>query len=97
MAMQSQSECPDCNGTGKKITKPCSKCHGKGYVKKSVEVEINIPAGIQSGQQLRIAGKGNRGYNGGPNGDLYVEVIVDEVLISTNPISLSVFSKGSIF
>ena len=78
MAMQSQSECPDCGGTGKKITKPCSKCHGKGYVKKSVEVEINIPAGIQSGQQLRIAGKGNRGYNGGPNGDLYVEVIVDE-------------------
>lgn len=78
MAMQSQSTCPDCRGTGKKIVKPCSKCHGSGYVRKKVEVDLTIPAGIQSGQQLRIAGKGNKGYNGGPNGDLYVEVIVDQ-------------------
>ena len=76
MAMQSQSTCPDCHGTGKKIMKACSKCRGSGYIKKKVEVDLNIPAGIQSGQQLRIAGKGNKGYNGGPNGDLYVEVIV---------------------
>ena len=78
MAMQSQTTCPDCRGTGKKIMKACSKCRGAGYIKKKVEVDLNIPAGIQSGQQLRIANKGNKGYNGGPNGDLYVEVIVDQ-------------------
>ncbi|MBR5049672.1 MAG: molecular chaperone DnaJ [Erysipelotrichaceae bacterium] len=78
MAMQSQSTCPDCHGSGKKIMKACAKCRGTGYVKKKIEVDLNIPAGIQSGQQLRIAGKGNKGYNGGPNGDLYVEIVVDQ-------------------
>ena len=75
--MQSEEICPDCQGTGKKIAKVCPKCHGKGFTKKKIEVEVNIPAGIQSGQQLRIAGKGDRGYNGGPNGDLYIEIIVN--------------------
>ncbi len=74
--MQSEEVCPDCQGSGKKIEKVCPKCRGKGFTKKKIEVEVNIPAGIQSGQQLRIAGKGDRGYNGGPNGDLYIEVIV---------------------
>ncbi|MBQ7223829.1 MAG: molecular chaperone DnaJ [Erysipelotrichaceae bacterium] len=74
--MQSESVCPDCNGTGKSISHKCSKCKGKGYLRKKVEVEINIPAGIQSGQQLRIPGKGEVGSDGGPNGDLYVEVLV---------------------
>ncbi len=78
MQMQSQTTCPDCNGSGKKIEKKCSVCRGAGFVSKTIEVELNIPAGIQSGQQLRIQGKGNRGYNGGPNGDLYVEVIVSD-------------------
>ena len=73
---QSQSPCPDCHGTGKKIHKKCSKCGGKGYEHKRVNVDIKIPAGIQSGQQLRVAGKGERGANGGPNGDLYIEIIV---------------------
>lgn len=75
--MQTESACPDCHGTGKKIEHPCTRCKGKGYIKKKVEVEVNIPAGIQSGQQLRIAGKGDRGIDGGPNGDLYIEVVVD--------------------
>lgn len=74
--MQSEETCPDCQGTGKKIEKVCPKCRGKGFNKKKIEVEVNIPAGIQSGQQLRIAGKGDRGFNGGPNGDLYIEIIV---------------------
>lgn len=74
---QTQSECPRCQGTGKIIEKACRKCRGKGYIKKKIDVEVNIPAGIQSGQQLRIAGKGDRGFNGGPNGDLYIEVIVN--------------------
>ena len=74
--MQSETACPDCHGTGKTITHTCSKCRGKGFVKKKAEIDINVPAGIQSGQQLRIPGKGELGVNGGPNGDLYVEIIV---------------------
>lgn len=76
--MQTETACPDCQGTGKKIEHSCHRCKGKGYVKKKVEVEVNIPAGIQTGQQLRIQGKGDRGIDGGPNGDLYIEIIVSE-------------------
>ena len=74
--MQTQGPCPDCGGTGKKILRKCTKCNGKGYEHKRVEVEVKIPAGIQSGQQLRVSGKGERGTNGGPNGDLFIEIIV---------------------
>lgn len=74
--MQSQSVCPDCQGTGKKIRKVCPECSGKGYNRKRVSVDVKIPAGISSGQQLRVAGKGERGYNGGPNGDLFIEINV---------------------
>lgn len=73
---QSQSVCPDCNGTGKKIKKVCPKCHGEGYEHKRVSVDLKIPSGIQTGQQLRVQGKGERGINGGPNGDLYIEIRV---------------------
>lgn len=73
---QSQGACPDCQGTGKKIKKKCSKCNGKGYEHKRINVDVKIPAGIQSGQQLRVSGKGERGDNGGSNGDLYIEVMV---------------------
>ena len=73
---QSQSVCPQCSGTGKQVTRKCSKCNGKGYEHKRVEVDVKIPAGIQSGQQLRITGKGERGANGGPNGDLFIEIMV---------------------
>jgi len=70
------STCPDCGGTGKVIKEKCPHCHGKGYTNKDITVELNIPAGINSHQQLRVAGKGERGLNGGPNGDLFVEIIV---------------------
>lgn len=73
---QSSSVCPDCHGTGKQITKYCHVCRGKGYENKKVNVDIKIPAGIQSGQQLRVSGKGERGANGGPNGDLFIEISV---------------------
>lgn len=73
---QSQSVCPSCNGTGKTIANKCSKCHGKGYEHKRVKLDIKIPAGIQSGQQVRVSNKGERGVNGGPNGDLYIEILV---------------------
>ena len=72
----STTVCPECQGTGKKILNKCPKCHGKGYEHKRVKLEIKIPAGIQSGQQIRVSGKGERGINGGPNGDLYIEILV---------------------
>ncbi len=74
--MQSQSVCPECNGTGKKIVNKCKSCNGRGYQHKKVDIEVKIPEGIQTGQQIRISGRGERGANGGPNGDLYIEVIV---------------------
>ena len=73
---QSQSVCPDCGGTGKKILNKCPKCNGQGYEHKRSKIEVKIPAGISSGQQVRIPNKGERGINGGPNGDLYIEIIV---------------------
>lgn len=74
--MQQQGVCPDCNGTGKKIKKRCPKCGGAGYTTVKEQVEVNIPAGISTGQQVRVQGYGERGENGGPNGDLYIEIRV---------------------
>ena len=73
---ESTTTCPKCHGTGKSIKNKCESCHGEGYIRKKVNVDVNVPAGINSGQQLRIAGKGERGINGGANGDLYIEIIV---------------------
>jgi molecular chaperone DnaJ len=73
---QQQSVCPDCHGTGKKVRKACHECGGSGYIRKRVSVDVKVPAGIATGQQLRVQGKGERGENGGPNGDLYIEINV---------------------
>lgn len=70
------STCPYCNGKGKVVKTKCPDCKGEGYIRKKVNVDVNVPAGINTGQQLRITGKGEKGINGGPNGDLYVEIIV---------------------
>lgn len=74
--MMNTTTCPECRGTGKFIRRKCTSCHGEGYVHKTVKIDVKIPAGIQSGQQLKVSGKGERGVNGGPNGDLYLEIIV---------------------
>ena len=74
--IQQESACPDCHGSGKKIKTPCPNCDGKGYNRVKKEIEVKIPGGIQSGQQIRVQGKGERGLNGGNNGDLYIEVVV---------------------
>ena len=74
--MQTQSVCPDCRGTGKKIRKVCPQCRGAGYQTKNTTITVEVPAGAQSGNQIRYSGKGGRGENGGPNGDLYIEINV---------------------
>lgn len=74
--MQTQRTCSRCGGTGKIIKNKCTACQGKGYNRVKKDIEIKIPAGINNGQQIKVAGKGERGLNGGPNGDLYIEVNV---------------------
>ncbi|MBR4446722.1 MAG: molecular chaperone DnaJ [Solobacterium sp.] len=74
--MQTQSVCPDCRGTGRRIRKVCPQCRGAGYQTKRTTITVEVPAGAQSGNQIRYSGKGGRGENGGPNGDLYIEINV---------------------
>ena len=74
--MEGQSVCPTCGGTGKIITEKCDECGGKGYKHIKRDMEVNIPAGINAGQQIVVRGKGERGRNGGENGDLYLEIVI---------------------
>lgn len=74
--MQSVRTCPECNGTGKIIKEKCPDCYGTGYVSNRKKIQVSIPAGIDNGQSIRIREKGEPGINGGPRGDLLVEVIV---------------------
>lgn len=76
--MQAQEVCPVCGGKGKVINSRCNYCNGHGYNKVKKTLDVKIPAGINNGQQIRLQGKGGRGNNGGPNGDLYLEIIVDK-------------------
>ena len=71
-AFSTVKTCDKCNGTGKVIETPCEKCSGKGIVRKSRKIEINVPAGIDDGQAISLRGEGDAGKKGGPNGDLYV-------------------------
>ncbi len=72
------SACPDCNGAGKRITNPCSECRGSGHQTKSSNINVKIPAGIDTGMRLRVSGEGEAGANGGPSGDLYVFIEVEQ-------------------
>ena len=76
--MSTTSACPECSGTGKIIHKPCTKCRGKGAVRKNTTVKVDIPAGIDDGQTISVRGSGHRGVNGGPAGDLLVTISVLE-------------------
>ena len=73
---QTQRPCPECRGKGKIIKNPCHNCNGKGFVKVNKRLEVNIPAGIDSMQNIVLRGQGSAGKNGGPNGDLIIEVRV---------------------
>ena len=74
--MEVQEACPECRGTGKTITKKCHECGGQKYKRIRKDIQIHIPAGINNGQQIRVAGMGEPGINGGEFGDLYIEINV---------------------
>lgn len=95
--------CPDCGGSGKIIKDKCPDCRGTGYVPMKKRFAVSIPAGIDNGQCKRLAGQGEPGINGGPRGDVLVEVIVgrhpifqrqDTNIYSTVPISFAVAALG---
>lgn len=95
--------CPDCGGTGKIIKEKCPDCHGSGYIASKKKIQVSVPAGIDDGQSIRIRDKGEPGTNGGPRGDLLVEVLVqrhpifqrqDYNIFSTVPISYAVAALG---
>ena len=74
----SKSTCPKCNGKGVTYKKTCTKCHGKGKIRKNKTITVTIPSGVDNADRLRLPGKGGAGENGGPNGDLYLEFLVEE-------------------
>lgn len=74
--MQSTVACDECGGKGKTIQTPCRECRGSGTVRKSKTLEVNIPAGIDNGQSIALKGQGDHGANGGPAGDLIIQVSV---------------------
>jgi molecular chaperone DnaJ len=97
------STCPDCQGSGKVVKEKCPDCYGTGYISNRKKIQVSIPAGIDDGQSIRIAGKGEPGKNGGERGDLLVQVNVmshpifqrqDYNLYSTAPISFAQAALG---
>ncbi|MCR5475215.1 MAG: molecular chaperone DnaJ [Lachnospiraceae bacterium] len=95
--------CPDCQGTGKIIKDKCPDCRGQGYISSRKKLSVSIPAGIDSGQCVRLRDKGEPGTNGGPRGDLLVEVVIaphpifqrqDMDIYSTAPVSFAVAALG---
>ncbi|TCD45722.1 molecular chaperone DnaJ [Streptococcus sp. X16XC17] len=74
--MRRQVTCDVCHGTGKEIKEPCPTCRGTGHEKEAHTVTVKIPAGVETGQQIRLAGQGEAGFNGGPYGDLFVVIQV---------------------
>jgi len=73
-----QQTCPRCHGKGTLISDPCQKCHGQGRVEERKTLSVKVPAGVDTGDRIRLAGEGEAGESGGPPGDLYVVIQVDE-------------------
>ena len=101
--VQNVQTCPDCRGTGKIVKEKCPDCYGTGYISSKKKIQVKIPAGIDNGQSIRIAGKGEPGTNGGERGDLLVEVTVsrspvfmrqETSIFSTVPISFVTAALG---
>ena len=102
--VQNVQTCPDCHGTGKIIREKCPDCAGTGYISSKKKISVKIPAGIDDGQSVRIRDKGEPGVNGGPRGDLLVQVTVsrhpifqrqDVHIFSTVPISFAQAALGA--
>ena len=101
--VQNVQTCPDCGGTGKIVRDKCPDCRGTGYIASRKKIKVSIPAGIDNGQSVRIREKGEPGSNGGPRGDLLVEVVVsrhpvfqrqDMNIYSTVPITFAQAALG---
>ncbi len=101
--VQNVQSCPDCNGSGKIVREKCPDCRGTGYISSRKKIQVSIPAGIDNGQSVRIREKGEPGVNGGPRGDLLVEVVVsrhpifqrqDMHIYSTAPVSYAQAALG---
>ena len=101
--VQNVQTCPDCRGTGKIVKEKCPDCYGTGYISSKKKIQVKIPAGIDNGQSIRIAGKGEPGTNGGERGDRLVEVTVsrspvfmrqETAIFSTVPISFATAALG---
>ncbi len=101
--VQNVQTCPECGGSGKVVKEKCSDCRGSGYIASKKRIKVTIPAGIDNGQSVRIRDKGEPGRNGGPRGDLLVEVLVsrhpifqrqDMNIYSTAPISYAQAALG---
>jgi molecular chaperone DnaJ len=78
-----QQTCPKCRGAGKMITDPCPACRGQGRVRDNKTISVKVPAGVDTGDRIRLSGEGEAGQNRGPSGDLYVDVAVREHAIFT--------------
>ena len=101
--VQNVQTCPDCNGSGKVVKDKCPDCRGTGYIARKRKIQVTIPAGIDNGQSVRIREKGEPGVNGGPRGDLLVEVVVsrhpifqrqDMNIYSTAPVTFAQAALG---
>ena len=75
--MQTQVTCPDCNGEGKKYSKVCTKCSGAGSYRDKVKFKVQVPAGIDNAEVIKLSGRGNAGSRGGPSGDMYIKFKVE--------------------
>jgi molecular chaperone DnaJ len=73
-----QQTCPACKGVGTTISDPCGDCHGRGRIRKTRTLSVKVPAGVDDGDRIRLSGEGEAGRNGGPSGDLYVEIRVSK-------------------
>jgi len=71
-----QQACPQCRGRGQMISDPCGSCHGQGVIEEQKTLSVKIPAGVDTGDRIRLGGKGEAGPQGGPPGDLYVQMVV---------------------
>ena len=98
-----QQACPACKGVGTVIAEPCTNCHGRGRVRKTKTLSVKVPAGVDNGDRIRLSGEGEAGRNGGPSGDLYVEIHVNPHKLFTRdgadlacevPVSIAVATLG---